>query len=174
MASTITPESFVEDWRRYLATLEGEATRALKRRKHPAFESHFAPLLRDVFARLQSPTAMDAMRDAVREELFEVESVEAIEMLSRECAFFVEWRGLAEQRGMGARVGALAVAGAYQGDSSDDIGDEAEGDEDGGDAVGAGKTIKDSAEGLINKLPKWFRRLLKVLNELLSILRGGD
>jgi hypothetical protein len=114
------------------------------------------------------------MLEAVRAELLEEDSAEAIELLRQECAFFAEWRGLAEQRSAGVQSRVLAVAGDYDADSGDDAGADSDADEDDGDAVSAGKTIKDSAEELIKKLPKWFRRLLKVLNELLSILRGGD
>ena len=41
------------------------------------------------------------------------------------------------------------------------------------EALGAGKTIKESLEGLLESLPKWIKRILKVLNELLSLIRKG-
>jgi len=41
-----------------------------------------------------------------------------------------------------------------------------------GSAVSTGKSIKDSVEKLV-KLPKWLKKLLGVLNELLSIVQGG-
>lgn len=41
------------------------------------------------------------------------------------------------------------------------------------EALGAGKTIKDSVEKLF-ELPRWLKRLLEILNELLSIIRGGN
>jgi len=41
------------------------------------------------------------------------------------------------------------------------------------DAANTGQTVKDSIHDLI-KLPKWLEKLLKILNELLSILRGGS
>jgi hypothetical protein len=40
-------------------------------------------------------------------------------------------------------------------------------------ALAAGKTIKDSIEKLF-ELPRWLKRLLDILNELLSIIRGGN
>ena len=36
----------------------------------------------------------------------------------------------------------------------------------------SGKTIKDSIDDVVT-LPRWVRKLLKVLNELLSLVRGG-
>ena len=45
-------------------------------------------------------------------------------------------------------------------------------DSDGLDkSIGAGQTIKDSIEGLF-KIPEWLKKILKVLNELLSIVKG--
>jgi hypothetical protein len=40
------------------------------------------------------------------------------------------------------------------------------------DALGSGETVKDSIEGFF-ELPRWLKKILKVLNELLSIIRGG-
>lgn len=173
MTPQITPEDFVEQWRFYLMALEGEATRALARRKHAAFRNHLAPLLNDVFVRLLSDDALDAVREAVRDELTDEDSVEAIELLCRELRFYTEWRGLSQQRATESRVEEYAVAGDYGDVLPDDAPVDDGADEEGDDAVGAGKTIKDSAEELIKKLPKWLRRLLQVLNELLSIVRGG-
>lgn len=69
----------------------------------------------------------------------------ALQLLQRELQFFVAWKGEYEEGG-----------------KEDDL-----------DALDAGQTIKDSAEDLIKKLPRWLRHLLKILNELISIIRGG-
>ncbi len=45
--------------------------------------------------------------------------------------------------------------------------------EDDEEAVAAGKTIKDSFEKYLDKLPEKWKKILDVLNEILSLAKGG-
>lgn len=89
--------------------------------------------------------AINAVPIAVYAELHEHDDPVALRLLQRELQFFIARKGEYEEGG-----------------KEDDL-----------DALDAGQTIKDSAEDLIKKLPRWLRHLLKILNELISIIRGG-
>jgi hypothetical protein len=171
MPSLVTADVFVTEWRRYLLALQGVAERQLAKKEHVAFKEHLAPLLQDVFQALLAEDSMGEMHGAVQEELADVHSRQAVEFLCRELIFFAEWQGSSEEVMSTMMVGEYASTyqkPTYGYDKSDDPREA-----DGPDALNAGKTIKDSAEGLIKRLPAVGKRALKVLNELLSIIRGG-
>jgi hypothetical protein len=89
--------------------------------------------------------------------------------LQKELEFYVAWQGTPALEGYG--VGDYSQAEDYSGEDYSQVEDTSD---DTNDAIGAGKTIKDSAEALIKKLPRPLQYVLKILNEILSLVRGGS
>ena len=166
---SVSAEQFAQKWSEFLAALEVVSRRKLRSHNNEEFRKHLEPLLTRVFNRLRSEEGINSLRIAVAAELEDPAIVEALSLLHQEMEFYVAWQGVPT----GQDVDYRGVSGARYYDLGD-ASQTAESDNATDDAIGAGKTIKDSAEKLITKLPRPLQYILKILNEILSILRGGS
>ena len=143
------PDEFIRKWNTYLNGLETLCKAKFNRKPNTPYTKHLVPLVEDVIKDLRQ--AEEDVKKAVLSELDSEDNGNAIEYLDREFDFF------------NAQVKSLPMSHNGELLASDDV----------DDAIGAGKTIKDSFEKLLRKLPEKWKRRLKILNELLSLVKGG-
>jgi hypothetical protein len=154
-------EGFVQEWSQFLVNLDRVASVRLARRDR-VYRQELQPLLREVVDELGSDEGLDA----IREELDRQQSDDIVmrDRLRRELHFFNQ---LSPSLLDSAQYQSQGYRGT--GESSMPSSDKAL-----GDAIGAGQTIKDSLESWLSRLPDKWKKGLKVLNEILSIAKGGS
>lgn len=141
----------IQEWQLFLTNLRDLCEHKLDSPTRDNY-GQLRGLVNDVIDELQSDDAMEAVRNAVKTADRNPDNKKVNAFLERELKFFNSL--IAESRNYDTKITLSEV----------------ETDE----ALGAGKTIKDSFEEQIEKLPDWIKKILKVLNEILSILRGGS
>jgi hypothetical protein len=107
------------------------------------YSRHLGPLLRKVVQELRGERASSEVRSAIDRAVAADGGDQMLRYLQPEIEFFL----------------ALSQGEAEEGDKK---------------ALGAAKTIKESMEKWLGRfLAPWVKRLLEVLNEILSLLKGG-
>ena len=140
---------FFNEWMKFLENLEDLCRHRLRQPGREDYEE-LTSLLRNVISELQSDDAAKAMEYAIVTAERSDDDNKIVGFLEDELKFFNNLIG----------------------SSRDDAGDLTLNVEATKDALGAGETVKDSIEDFF-ELPRWLKKILKVLNELLSIIRGG-
>lgn len=140
---------FFNEWMKFLENLEDLCRHRLRQPGREDYEE-LTSLLRNVISELQSDDAAKAMEYAIVTAERNDDDNKIVGFLEDELKFFNNLIG----------------------SSRDDAGDLTLNVEATKDALGAGETVKDSIEDFF-ELPRWLKKILKVLNELLSIIRGG-
>jgi hypothetical protein len=140
---------FFDQWMKFLENLEELCRHRLRQPGRENYEE-LTSLLRNVISELQSDDAAKAMEYAIITAERNDDDKKIVGFLEDELKFFNN----------------LVVS------SRDDAGGLTLNVEATKDALGSGETVKDSIEGFF-ELPRWLKKILKVLNELLSIIRGG-
>lgn len=140
---------FFDEWKKFLENLEELCRHRLRQPGRENYEE-LTSLLRNVIAELQSDDAAKAIDYAIVTAGRNDDDKRIVGFLEDELRFFNN----------------LIVS------SRNDAGDLTLDVEATKDALGSGETVKDSIEDFF-ELPRWLKRILKVLNELLSIIRGG-
>jgi hypothetical protein len=157
----LSPQEFVSAWSDYLEALQQAVQARLDRLDDANFLTAFRELYTDAFQLLQSTELQRSLEIAITAALDEADGPEAVEFLMREILAYTRW-----QRPSAAPADNTRVARRRPVEASVDA-------ESGPDAVGAGQTIKESLENFLKgKISGRFSKALKVLNELLSIVRG--
>jgi hypothetical protein len=134
---------------KFLENLEELCRHRLRQPERENYEE-LTSLLRNVISELQGDGAVKAMEHAIGTAERNDDDRKIVGFLEDELKFFNN----------------LVVS------SRDDAGGLTLNAEATKDALGSGETVKDSIEGFF-ELPRWLKKILKVLNELLSIIRGG-
>lgn len=141
---------FMGQWYGFLGNVERLGTRKIQQRGG-AFVGELRPLFAEVIGELQSDAGGAAFREAVTLQENDDEASQMLIFLGREMQFFDRL------------VSSLRLEDEQQNDSNDI-----------GEALGTAKTIKESVEKWLGKrLSRRWTNLLTILNELLSILKGG-
>lgn len=141
---------FFDEWMKFLENLEELCRHRLRQPGRENYEE-LTPLLRNVISELQSDDATRAMENAIVTAERNDDDRRIVVFLEAELKFFNN----------------LVVSS-----HDDDAGGLTLNAEETKDALGSGETVKDSIEEFF-ELPRWLKKILKVLNELLSIIRGG-
>lgn len=144
-----TPE-FMDAWDQFLRNLHRLASYRLSLRER-AEDKRLSDLLDRVIESLLKEDAMSAVAHAVDTENRSTDGQQITTFLGDELRFFND------------------LVTSY--DTAMGKTELSESDAD--EALGAGKTIKESLEDLLESLPKWIKKILKVLNELLSLIGKG-
>ena len=140
---------FVTSWNQFLDDLVQAARLKAESKGQAAYRDDLIPLLEVIVRDLKEDNSY--LRVALQGEIDEDKTSESVlRYLRKEFTFFEK---LIKQ-----------VKTDQEEDNDDDGVD---------DAIDAGKTIKDSFEKLIKKLPERWRKILKVLNEILNLLKKG-
>ncbi|SRR6266496_4766235 len=167
--TTVSPQSFASSWEQFLELLEEVGRRQLRSNESQAFRQSFLPLYNKVFDSLRSRSSLDSIEAAVEAALKDTPSTVAIQFLADELEAYNDWWGQT-----------VATDPAYQVEKTNysfvttEKADTGRKDE-ASHGVSAGKTIKDSLESLLGKwLSGTVRKVLGIVNELLSIVRGGS
>jgi hypothetical protein len=169
VVTAVSPQSFASSWEQYLELLEAVGRRQLRRNESQPFRQSFLPIYNKVFDSLRSRRSLDSIEAAVEAAVKDAASTEAIAFLMDELEAYNDWWGPT-----------VAADPVYQVDRNDHSleaiqkADTSRKDET-AHGVSAGKTIKDSLESLLGKWLKGpVRKALGIVNELLSIIRGGS
>ena len=158
----VSPQAFVSAWTLYLEALRTAVNARLERIDDTAFLNEFSSLYRDVFEALLSDSLLGAAEVAVAAALDETDGAETLAYLMRELTAYAVWQQAPAVRPDNTRV---VRPGTTAGEAVTEAGP---------DALGAGQTIKESVEKFLKgKISGRLGKVLKVLNELLSIVRGG-
>lgn len=164
----VSPQAFASSWGQYLEILEEIGRRQLRRNESEVFRRSFLPLYNQVFARLRSSESLNAIEAAVTGAIEEDEAnAEPIEFLMQELLAYNGWQT--------PTVASDATRVYRPPLNIDDYSHVAPERDETSHALAAGRTIKDSLESLLGK---WIwnpvRKVLGIVNELLSIVRGGS
>ncbi|MEK6336594.1 MAG: hypothetical protein AABM67_16835 [Acidobacteriota bacterium] len=168
----VNVEQFSQKWGQFLTVLEGVSRRKLRRHRNENFRQHLLPLLNRVFRSLRSDENIVLLQEAVAAELEDQSVVEALGFLQDELDFYNAWQGASAEQFNDVSTGQYYETSTGQYYDLEDHSRLEEQDDDTDEAISAGKTIKDSAEKLIKKLPRPFQYGLKILNEILSLVGG--
>jgi hypothetical protein len=146
-----TPE-FMDAWNQFLNNLRrlGHYRLNLREEEQEEYKA-LDDLLDRVIDSLLKDDAMTAVRQAVDTENRSTDGEQITTFLGNELQFF---NSLVKSYDAAMNSTQLSESAADE-------------------ALGAGKTIKESLEGLLESLPKWIKKILKVLNELLSLIGKG-
>jgi len=158
-------EDFTSSWDQYLEILEKVGRRQLRHIESDGFREYFLPVYNQAFAELRTDAYRKDLETAAIEALKDDENQVPVALLNLEMQAYVNW-----QTGQ-----SLADATATHPPGIEDFSYiEPKGVET-AHAVEVGKTIKDSLESLLGKwMSGGLRKILGVVNELLSIVRGGS
>lgn len=138
-------DDFVTSWNQFLEDIFQAAELKAKSKGQAAYKDYLIPLLKEIVDDLKEDKS--GLSKALREEINGDEASEQVlSYLRKEFTFF---KNLIKQ-----------VKADQDANGVDD-------------AIDAGKTIKDSFENLIKKLPERWKKILKVLNEILNLLKKG-
>ena len=141
---------FMSHWHGFLVNVESVGTWKIQQRGG-AFVQELLPLFIEVLSELRSDPAGAAVREAIILQQEEDQGSQMLTYLAREMHFFDR---LIASYGLeaGAQVDGNSV----------------------NEGLGSAKTIKESVEKWIGKrLPKRWTTVLEILNELLSLIKGG-
>lgn len=142
-------DDFMTAWNQFLDDLVQAAILKAKSKDQSAYRKNLIPLLEEIVKDLKEDNR--CLRTTLQEEIDEDKTSESVlRYLRKEFTFFEK---LIEQ------------VKKDQDEDNDDDGTD--------DAIDAGKTIKDSFEKLIKKLPERWKKILNVLNEILNLLKKG-
>ena len=144
-----TPD-FLNAWDQFLKNLNQLGGYRLQLRDQAEYQE-LDDLLNRVIKALMSGEAMSAVQHAVDTTNRSSDGDQLTTFLGDELKFFNNLI-----TGYGAAMGNKTLS-----------------EEDADEALGAGKTIKESFEHLLDDLPGWIKKILKVLNELLSLIGKG-
>lgn len=137
--------NFINAWHQFLSSLVEVAELKVESKKQ-AYEKSLLPLLEEVVNDLKKDR--EVLRNALQAEIEEnKDSKTVLNYLRKEFTFFVD-----------------LVEEVKENDDNKSV----------DEAIDAGKTIKDSFEKLIKKLSKRWKKVLKVLNELLNLLKNAS
>lgn len=146
----VNEQVFMGHWHGFLVNVEKLGTWKIRRRGG-AYVKELQPLFSEVISELLSDAAGAAVRQAITLQQEEDEGSQMVIHLSREMLFFDHL------------VESLKLEGEQQADGTGV-----------NEALGTAKTIKESIEKWLKKrLSKRWTNLLTILNELLSIIKGG-
>ncbi|MGO9175732.1 MAG: hypothetical protein ACLP9S_15805 [Syntrophales bacterium] len=157
---SISQQEFVEHLDKFFENIGKVAKWKLNQRSN-AYKADLGPMLNDVIKNLRSEKAISEITQVVATAIKNGDN-EMMEYLTIELKFFDH----------------LVQENETELTFLNNLVKENEGiDKDGdteNEAIGAGKTIKDSIDEWLKKLlPPWLRKLLNILNELLSLIKGG-
>jgi hypothetical protein len=160
-----SPQAFSSSWDQFVDTLEAVGRRQLRHNPSEGFRKHFLPLYNVVFVELRSEDMRVGIEGAVGKALKDEENRLPLGLLMLELQAYTNWQ-------------AEATADDALANSKLSVDDHSHAPVEGSEtahAVDAGKTIKDSLESLLGKwMSGGVRKVLGVVNELLSIVRGGS
>ena len=140
-----------DEWQGFLDNLRDLCHHRLQKPDRAKYRS-LQGIVDDVIDKLKHPDACKAVIHAIDTANRNPDNQVVNGLLEREIKFFNEL--IANSRGYGGEISMT--------------------EEEVNDGLGAGETIKDSFEDLLDNLPEWVKKLLRILNELLSIIRGGN
>ena len=141
---------FIKEWNKFIQNLNIVCEKKISERDDSKFKE-LESIVTDVINEISSERAQTTIQQATEDRALSHDDKVAIGFLVCEMKFF---NGFFQEGQQG--YGKSSIVLSLKTD----------------EALGAGKTIKDSVEKVI-KLPQWLKKLLSVLNELLSLIRGG-
>lgn len=141
---------FLKEWVLFISNLKKVCQQKIRQRGG-VYGEWLGPLLNDVIRDIATDRAQQEVSQAIKSARAEERGAALVGYLTRELRFFNDLVKGFELNHVGEPRG--------NADSIDE-------------ALVAGQTIKESIEDFLKKLPGWLKKLLKVLNELMSIITG--